>query len=86
MPTTDGSHDKTLAALGVTQPEQLAFLFAEIRARFDSESGAVRDETAFKQFRDASHYHPADDHNFLSDIAKQPNVPEPVRTELAQLY
>jgi len=53
MPTTDGSHDKTLAALGVTRPEQLAFLFAEIRARFDSESGAVRDETAFKQFRDA---------------------------------
>jgi len=52
MPTTDGSHDKTLATLGVTQPEQLAFLFAEIRARFDSESGAVRDETAFKQFRD----------------------------------
>ena len=28
----------------------------------------------------------ADDHNFLSDIAKQPNVPEPVRTGLAQLY
>jgi phenylalanyl-tRNA synthetase alpha chain len=53
MPTTDGSHDKTLTALGVTQPEQLAFLFAEIRARFDSESGAVCDETAFKQFRDA---------------------------------
>jgi phenylalanyl-tRNA synthetase alpha chain len=53
MPTTDGSHDKTLAALGVTQPEQLAFLFAEIRARFDSESGAVHDESAFKQFRDA---------------------------------
>jgi len=53
MPTTGGSHDKTLAALGVTQPEQLAFLFAEIRARFDSESGVVRDEAAFKQFRDA---------------------------------
>jgi len=53
MPTTDGSHDKTLAALGVTQPEQLAFLFAEIRARFDFESGVVRDEAAFKQFRDA---------------------------------
>jgi phenylalanyl-tRNA synthetase alpha chain len=53
MPITDGSHEKTLAALGVTQPEQLAFLFAEIRARFDAESGAVRDETAFKQFRDA---------------------------------
>jgi phenylalanyl-tRNA synthetase alpha chain len=53
MPTTDGSHEKTLAALGVTQPEQLAPLFAELRARFDAESGAVRDEGAFKQFRDA---------------------------------
>jgi phenylalanyl-tRNA synthetase alpha chain len=53
MPTTDGSHDKTLAALGVTRPEQLASLFAEIRARFDSESAAVREETAFKHFRDA---------------------------------
>ena len=28
----------------------------------------------------------ADDHNFLSEIAKQPNVPDPVRTGLAQLY
>ena len=53
MPTTDGSHEKTLAALGVTQPEQLAPLFAEIRARFDAESAAVRDEATFKQFRDA---------------------------------
>jgi len=53
MPTTDGSHEKTLAMLGVTQPEQLASLFAEIRARFDSESVAVHDEAVFKQFRDA---------------------------------
>ncbi len=53
MPTTNGSHEKTLAAQGVSQPEQLAPLFAEIRARFDVESAAVRDEAAFKQFRDA---------------------------------
>jgi phenylalanyl-tRNA synthetase alpha chain len=53
MPTTDGSHEKTLAALGVTQPEQLAPLFAGLRARFDAESGAVHDEGSFKQFRDA---------------------------------
>src|SRR5258706_6577807 len=53
MLTTDGSHEKTLAALGVTQPEQLAPMFAEIRARFDAESAAVRDEATFKQFRDA---------------------------------
>ena len=52
MPTNDGSHEKTLAALGVTGPEQLRPLFAEIRARFDAESGAVRDEAAYKQFRD----------------------------------
>src|SRR5580765_3180488 len=52
MPTIDGSHEKTLATLGVTQAQQLAALFAEIRARFDSESGAVCDENSFKQFRD----------------------------------
>jgi phenylalanyl-tRNA synthetase alpha chain len=53
MPTTEGSHEKTLAALGVARPEQLAALFAEICARFDVESAAVRDEAAFKQLRDA---------------------------------
>ena len=53
MPTTDGSHEKTLAALGVTQPEQVAALFAEIRARFDAESSAAHDEAAYKLFRDA---------------------------------
>jgi len=52
MPTTEGSHEKTLAALGVTDPAQLAALFAEIRARFESESAAVHDEAAFKQLRD----------------------------------
>jgi phenylalanyl-tRNA synthetase alpha chain len=53
MPTTDGSQEKTLAALGVTQPEQLAPLFAEIRARFDAEAAAVHEESTFKQLRDA---------------------------------
>src|ERR1700746_1941546 len=53
MPTTDGSPEKTLAALDVTQPGQLAPLFAEIRARFDAEAAAARAESAFKQFRDA---------------------------------
>src|SRR5258708_8745938 len=52
MPTTEGSHEKTLAALGVTDPAQLAALFAEIRARFDAESATVHDEAAFKQLRD----------------------------------
>jgi phenylalanyl-tRNA synthetase alpha chain len=53
MPTNDGSHEKTLAALGIAQPEQLPSLFAQIRSRFDSELEIVHDEAAFKQFRDA---------------------------------
>jgi hypothetical protein len=45
--------EETLAALGVTQPNQVAPLFAEIRSRFDLESAAIHDETAWKTFRDA---------------------------------
>jgi phenylalanyl-tRNA synthetase alpha chain len=52
MPTTLGSQEKTLAALGVTQPQQLTPLFAEIRARFDVQIAAVGDQAAFKHFRD----------------------------------
>lgn len=53
MPTTNGSHEKTLATLGVTQPEQVAPLFAEIRADFDAGISPVHSEASFKQFRDA---------------------------------
>jgi phenylalanyl-tRNA synthetase alpha chain len=42
-----------LADLGVTQPDQIPSLFAEVRARFDTESSAVHDESTWKQFRDA---------------------------------
>jgi phenylalanyl-tRNA synthetase alpha chain len=41
------------ADLGVAQPESVAPLFAQIRARFDSESASVRDEESWKRFRDA---------------------------------
>jgi phenylalanyl-tRNA synthetase alpha chain len=44
---------QTLAALGVTQPNQVAPLFAEIRSRFDLESHNIRDESAWKMFRDS---------------------------------
>jgi phenylalanyl-tRNA synthetase alpha chain len=49
------SNDKTaknLASLGITQPAQVTPLFAEVRARFDSESSAAHDEAAWKIFRD----------------------------------
>src|SRR5580693_3796005 len=53
MPTTDTSTAKTLAALGATTAAEIAPLFAEIRSRFDTESTAIHDESAWKTFRDA---------------------------------
>ncbi len=43
----------TLNDLGVVQPERVAPLFAEVRARFETEAAGVQDEAAWKQFRDA---------------------------------
>jgi len=53
MTTPDLGLDKTLASLGVTQADQVVPLFANVRVRFDSESSAVHDESAWKNFRDA---------------------------------
>jgi phenylalanyl-tRNA synthetase alpha chain len=44
---------QTLTVLGVTQPDQVAPLFAAIRSRFDDESASIHDESAWKAFRDA---------------------------------
>ncbi len=52
MPILDIGLDKTLAALGVAQPGQVAPLFAAVRARFDEESSAAHDESSWKLFRD----------------------------------
>jgi phenylalanyl-tRNA synthetase alpha chain len=49
---TDTGLDKTLAALGVTQPEQVAARFAEVRAYFDGQFQTVHDESEWKLFRD----------------------------------
>jgi len=53
MSTSDLGLDKTLAALGVARSDQVAPLFAAVRARFDSEASSAHDESAWKQFRDA---------------------------------
>jgi phenylalanyl-tRNA synthetase alpha chain len=53
MSTSEIGLNKTLAALGVTQPDRVAPLFAQVRARFDAESSATHDEPGWKQFRDA---------------------------------
>ena len=39
--------------LGVTRPDELAALFADLRGRFDDECAHARDESSWKQFRDA---------------------------------
>lgn len=44
---------QTLAALGVTRPEQVAPLFAELRAEFDAQAAQAADESGWKTFRDA---------------------------------
>jgi phenylalanyl-tRNA synthetase alpha chain len=44
---------QTLAALGVSAPEQVTRLFADLRAQFDREAAAAEDEAAWRAFRDA---------------------------------
>src|SRR5262249_3693588 len=51
--TAANKPSQKLSDLGVSQPDQLAPLFAEVRARFDSESASAHDESSWKQFRDA---------------------------------
>jgi phenylalanyl-tRNA synthetase alpha chain len=53
MPTTQTSTSKTLTALGATTGAAVPPLFAEIRLRFDTDSAAIHDESAWKAFRDA---------------------------------
>src|SRR5215470_4943538 len=41
-----------LVQLGVTRPEELASLFADLRGRFDDDCACAHDESAWKLFRD----------------------------------
>ena len=47
----ENSHEKTLAALGVTQSEQVAPLFAQLLAQAASDLQAVHSADAFEKFR-----------------------------------
>jgi len=53
MSTPDSKLSQTLAALGISSPEGLQSLFAEIHLRFDAEAARAIDEASFKAFRDA---------------------------------
>jgi len=45
MSSSDNKPERTLADLGVTQPDHVAPLFAEVRARFDAEIVRAHDES-----------------------------------------
>jgi len=51
MAITDGSQEKTLAALGVTQPGQVAPLFADLLSRAKADLQAANSADSFEQFR-----------------------------------
>jgi phenylalanyl-tRNA synthetase alpha chain len=53
MTTQENKTAKPLVHLGITRPEELSALFADLRGRFDADCACAHDETSWKQFRDA---------------------------------
>jgi phenylalanyl-tRNA synthetase alpha chain len=51
--STESKHNQTLAALGASFADEVHALFAELRARFDSDTSQVTDEASRKALRDA---------------------------------
>src|SRR6202045_631533 len=53
MTTHENKTAMALVHLGITRPEELSALFADLRGRFDADCASAHDESAWKQFRDA---------------------------------
>jgi phenylalanyl-tRNA synthetase alpha chain len=53
MTTSDSKHTQTLAALGVTNAEQVHALFQGLRTQFDDAAATATDENSWKALRDA---------------------------------
>ena len=53
MSAPDNKTGLPLVRLGITKPEEVAQLFADLRGRFDADCASVKDESSWKQFRDA---------------------------------
>jgi len=53
MWTADSQLSQTLAALGITSAEQVRSVFADLRAHFDTDASAAKDEESWKALRDA---------------------------------
>ena len=76
MTTNVSNVEKTLADLGITAADQVAPLFAAVRAEFDCSAAAVRDEPAWKAFRDAWVGRKAGAVTRISDNWLKPATPE----------
>jgi phenylalanyl-tRNA synthetase alpha chain len=53
MTTQENKTALPLVHLGITRPEELTALFADLRGRFDADCASAQDESSWKQFRDA---------------------------------
>jgi phenylalanyl-tRNA synthetase alpha chain len=53
MTTPENKTALPLVHLGITRPEELSALFADLRGRFDADCACAHDESSWKQFRDA---------------------------------
>src|SRR5713226_4985976 len=53
MTAHDNKTGLPLVHLGVTRPEELSALFADLRGRFDADCACAHDESSWKEFRDA---------------------------------
>jgi len=53
MTTHENKTALPLVHLGITRPEELTALFADLRGRFDADCACAQDESSWKQFRDA---------------------------------
>src|ERR1700719_880635 len=53
MTTHENKTAMPLVHLGITRPEELSALFADLRGRFDADCASAHDESSWKQFRDA---------------------------------
>ena len=76
MPTTEIGLDKTLAELGLTQPEQVAARFADLRANFDAQFKTVHDAAGWKLFRNQWLGRKSGVLTLITDNWLQPATPE----------
>jgi len=83
--TTELKHRQALSALGVTSADQVHALFAELRARFDSDASNVVDESSWKALRDAWFARKSGVFTLVTDNWLKPASPELKRVVGASL-